>query len=100
MDETKSEVLSVGDPESFCQKLGSMLNLGLHIEQLESEGGESQLIFKFHPFHHIALNAYTTLASAFRIHSTSSDLLAFHSEIDECQLKALDMSRTSAAYSL
>ncbi|XWS24949.1 hypothetical protein CRYUN_Cryun27aG0028800 [Craigia yunnanensis] len=98
VDETISEFLSVGDPESCCKKLGSMLNLGLHIEQLESEDGELQLNFKFHPFHHIALNAYTTLASAYRIHS--SDLLAQHSEMDECQLKAFDMSRTSAAYSL
>ncbi|XVE60115.1 hypothetical protein DITRI_Ditri05aG0101300 [Diplodiscus trichospermus] len=98
MDETISEFLSVGDPESCCRKLESMLNLGLQVEQLESEGGESQFSFKFHPFHHIALNAYTTLNSAYRIHS--SDLLAFHSEIDECQLKALDMSRISAAYSL
>ncbi|XP_022767951.1 protein SET DOMAIN GROUP 41 [Durio zibethinus] len=98
VDETITEFLSVGDPESCCRKLESMLNLGLHIEQLESKDGKSQLNFKFYPFHHIALNAYTTLASAYRIRST--DLLALHSRIDECQLKAFDMSRTSAAYSL
>lgn len=98
VDEVISEFLSVGNPGSCCKKLESMLNLGLHIEQLESEGGEPQLNFKCHPFHHIALNAYTTLASAYRIHS--SDLLALHSEIDECQLKAFDMRRASAAYSL
>ncbi|XVF64292.1 hypothetical protein PTKIN_Ptkin09bG0157000 [Pterospermum kingtungense] len=76
-----------------------MLNLGLHIEQLGSEVGELQPNFKFHPFNCIALNAYTTLGSAYRIHS--SDLLDLDSEKDEeCQLKAFNMSRASAAYSL
>ncbi|EOY16758.1 SET domain protein, putative isoform 1 [Theobroma cacao] len=98
MDETITEVLSDGDPESCCEKLESILNLGLHIEQVESKDGKSLLNFKLHPFHHLALNAYTTLTSAYRI--CSSDLLALHPDVDECQLKAFDMNRTSAAYSL
>ncbi|XVF37200.1 hypothetical protein REPUB_Repub19eG0125600 [Reevesia pubescens] len=98
VDETITEFLSVGDPESCCKKLESMLNLGVLIEQLENEDGKSQLSFTFHPFHHIALSVYTTLASAYRIHTR--DFLAFHSETDESQLKAFQMSRMSAAYSL
>ncbi|KAG8491033.1 hypothetical protein CXB51_014165 [Gossypium anomalum] len=98
VDETITEFLSVGDPESCCKKLESVLEGGFHVEQLESEDGKSRLNCKFHPFNHIALNSYTTLASAYRIRS--SDFLAFHSKTDESQLKAFEMSRISAGYSL
>ncbi|KAK8538794.1 hypothetical protein V6N13_009166 [Hibiscus sabdariffa] len=97
VDETITEFLSVGDPESCCMKLENVLSLGLHIEQLESGDGKSLLNFKFHPFHHIALGAYTTLASAYRIRSSD---LALDSRTDQSQFKAFDMSRISAAYSL
>ncbi|GMI77103.1 hypothetical protein like AT1G43245 [Hibiscus trionum] len=98
VDGTITEFLSVGDPESCCMKLESVLSLGLQIEKLESGDGKSHLNFKFHPFHHIALNAYTTLASAYRIRS--SDFLALDPRTDQSQFKAFDMSRISAAYSL
>nr|KJB66312.1 hypothetical protein B456_010G134600 [Gossypium raimondii] len=98
VDETNTEFLSVGDPESCCKKLESVLEGGFHVEQLESEDGKSRLNCKFHPFNHIALNSYMTLASAYRIRS--SDFLAFQSKTDESQLKAFEMSRISAGYSL
>ncbi|OMO68148.1 hypothetical protein COLO4_29857 [Corchorus olitorius] len=98
VDEIISEFLSVGDPQSCCDKLESVLNLGLTSEQLESKDVKSQLNFRLHPFHHLVLNAYTTLAFAYQIRS--SDLSALATEIDEYQLKAFDLSRTSAAYSL
>ncbi|KAL1165427.1 hypothetical protein V6Z11_A06G129400 [Gossypium hirsutum] len=94
VDETITEFLSVGDPESCCKKLERVLKGGFHVEQLESKDGKSRLNCKFHPFNHIALNSYMTLASAYRIRS--SDFLSFHSKTDESQLKAFEMSRISA----
>ncbi|KAK8597338.1 hypothetical protein V6N13_001951 [Hibiscus sabdariffa] len=78
-------------------KLENVLSLGFQIELLESGDGKSHLNFKLHPFHHIALSAYTTLASAYRIRSSD---LALNSRTDQSQFKAFDMSRISAAYSL
>ncbi|KAE8726182.1 SET domain-containing protein, putative isoform 3 [Hibiscus syriacus] len=98
VDKTINEFLSVGDPESCCMKLESVLSLGLQIEQIEHGDGKSHLNVKFHPFHHVALSAYTTLSSVYRIRS--SDVLALHSRTDESLFKAFDMSRISAAYSL
>ncbi|GLU16511.1 hypothetical protein SLE2022_329420 [Rubroshorea leprosula] len=89
MDETITEYLSEGDPESCCEKLENVLNLGLPIEELN---------FKLHPLHHLALNSYTTLASAYKVRS--SDLLALILETDKHHMEAFDMSRASAAYSL
>ncbi|KAJ4700987.1 Protein SET DOMAIN GROUP 41-like protein [Melia azedarach] len=94
MDEVISEYLSVGDPKSCCKKLENMLIQGLQGELLETKQGKLQLNFRLYPLHHLALNAYTTLASAYKIRSI--DLLAVYSEIGG----AFDMSRTSAAYSL
>lgn len=98
MDEVTSEYLLVGDPESFCLKLENMLTQGLQGELLEYEKVKIQLNWRLHPLHHLSLNAYTTLASAYKIRSF--DLLAPNSDIDGQQLEAFDMSRTSAAYSL
>ncbi|KAH9691765.1 protein SET DOMAIN GROUP 41 [Citrus sinensis] len=97
MDEVTSEYLLVGDPESCCQKLENILTQGLQGELLESEKVKIQLNLRLHPLHHLSLNAYTTLASAYKIRSI--DLLALNSDIDGQQLDAFDMSRTSAAYS-
>ncbi|KAE8718651.1 hypothetical protein F3Y22_tig00110007pilonHSYRG00249 [Hibiscus syriacus] len=81
-----------------CTMSPSYVDHALEIEQLEHGDGKSHLNVKFHPFHHIALSAYTTLTSAYRIRS--SDDLALHSRTDESQFKAFDMSRISAAYSV
>ncbi|KAJ9146117.1 hypothetical protein P3X46_028424 [Hevea brasiliensis] len=98
VDEVISEYLSVGDPESCCEKLESMLILGILDEPSETKEGKVQLDIKLHPLHHIALNAYITLASAYKMYA--SDLLALCSQMNGHQLKAFDMSRTGAAYSL
>lgn len=97
IDEVISEYLSVGDPNSCCEKLEYILTQGLN-EQLEEDEGHSQSGFKLHPLHYLSLKAYTTLASAYKVHS--SYLLSLCSEEDENQLEAFNMSRTSAAYSL
>ncbi|KAK4859291.1 hypothetical protein QYF36_002859 [Acer negundo] len=93
MDEVVNEYLSVGDPESCCKKMEHLLNQGLLCELSETGEGKVVLNLRLHPLHHLALNAYTTLASAYKIRS--SDLLALDSD-----LEAFNMSRTSAGYSL
>lgn len=98
VEEAISEYLDVGDPESCCVKLEHMLSQGLVDEYLETNDRKSQLIYRLHPLHYLALNAYTTLASAYKIRS--DDLMALHSEADVKQLEAFEMSRASAAYSL
>ncbi|KAG8660613.1 protein SET DOMAIN GROUP 41 isoform X2 [Manihot esculenta] len=97
VDEIISEYLSVGDPESCCEKLESILVLGLHDEPLETKEGKIQLNFRLHPLHHMALNAYITLASSYKIHA--NDMLALCSEMNGHQLKPFHMSRAGAAYS-
>lgn len=97
IDDVISEYLSVGDPESCCDKLEKILMQGLN-EQLEYVKGKSDSKFMLHPLNHHSLKAYTTLASAYKV--CASDLLSVDSAIDTNQLKAFDMSRTSAGYSL
>uniref|UniRef100_A0A6M2F2J3 SET domain-containing protein n=1 Tax=Populus davidiana TaxID=266767 RepID=A0A6M2F2J3_9ROSI len=98
VDEVTAEYLAVGDPESCCKKLENMLVTGLLDEQLEVREGKSQLNFRLHPLHYLALNTYTILASAYKIRA--SDLFSLHSEVGGLSWEALSMSRISAAYSL
>lgn len=98
VDDAITEYLSVGNPESCCKKLEDMLSQGLLYKQLEGREVKSQPTFKLHPLHYLSLNAYTTLASAYRVRA--SDLVALYSEMDGHLLEALDLRRTSAAYSL
>lgn len=90
IDDIISEYLSLGDSESCCENL----------EKILMQGSEGKLHYKFmmHPLHHLSLNVYTTLASAYKVRA--NDLLSVDSETDLKQLKAFSMSRTSAAYSL
>lgn len=97
IDYVISEYLSVGDPDSCCEKLEKILMLGLD-EQLEIGEGKQHSKFILHPLHHLSLIAYTTLASAYKVRG--SDLLCVGSEINLDQFEAFDMSRISAAYSL
>ncbi|KAK7283561.1 hypothetical protein RIF29_13151 [Crotalaria pallida] len=97
IDDAISEYLSAGDPESCCKKLEKVLIEGLN-EQLEGIEGKSNSKFMLHPLHHLSLNAYTVLASAYKVRA--SDFLYVHLEIDQNQSEAFDLSRTSAAYSL
>ncbi|KAJ6774062.1 PROTEIN SET DOMAIN GROUP 41 [Salix purpurea] len=98
VEEVTAEYLAVGDPESCCKKLENMLITGLLDELIEVREGKSQLNFRLHPLHHLALNTYTVLASAYKIRA--SDLFALHSEVGGLSWEALSMSRISAAYSL
>ncbi|CAJ1953140.1 unnamed protein product [Sphenostylis stenocarpa] len=97
IDDVISEYLSVGDPESCCDKLEKILMQGLN-EQLEDINGKSDYKFTLHPLNHHSLKAYTALASAYKV--CASDLLSYDSEIDINRFKGFDMSRIGAAYSL
>uniref|UniRef100_A0A1J3DVG1 Protein SET DOMAIN GROUP 41 n=1 Tax=Noccaea caerulescens TaxID=107243 RepID=A0A1J3DVG1_NOCCA len=77
------------NPETCCEKIESVLHHGIQIKADSSQPNHHHLWL--HPSHHVALNAYITLATAYRIRSTDS-------ETDT--RKAFDMSRISAAYSL
>ena len=102
IDDTITQYLSFGDPKLCCEKLENLLTQGLLYKQLEGTQGrevKSQPTIKLHPLHYLCLNAYTTLASAYKVRS-KWHLLGLYSEMDEHLLEALDLSRTSAAYSL
>ncbi|KAJ0265175.1 SET domain-containing protein [Hirschfeldia incana] len=69
------------DPATCCEKIEGVLHRGI----LDSSS------LRLHPSHHVALHAYITLASAYRIRSIDS----------ETDLgRAFEMSRIGAAYSL
>ncbi|KAI3507251.1 hypothetical protein L1887_22152 [Cichorium endivia] len=75
------DYLSSNDAESCCKKLENLLLNGFDYKQ--------NLIIRLYPQHHLSLNAYTTLASAYKIRS-----------MDENILHNLKMKRFSVAYSL
>ncbi|XP_062097704.1 protein SET DOMAIN GROUP 41 [Humulus lupulus] len=98
IDDAITDYLSLGDSQSCCEKLERVVTQGLFDEHLECKGTTPQPTYWMHPLHHLSLNAYTTLASAYKIRS--NDLLASLSETNKNLYEAFDMSRTSAAYSL
>ncbi|XP_008237847.2 PREDICTED: protein SET DOMAIN GROUP 41 [Prunus mume] len=98
IDDAIDDYLSIGDPESSSVRLEHVLTQGLSDKQSECKEETSQLTYWLHPLHHLSLNAYTTLASAYKIRAT--DLSALYSKMDDHLLNALDLSRTSTAYSL
>ncbi|KAL1557119.1 protein SET DOMAIN GROUP 41 [Salvia divinorum] len=89
-----TDYLSFGDPKLCCQKLEVFLCDGDYsYKSLEPKETKLPQKVKLHLFHHLSLQAYTTLASAYKVQA--SDLLAF-----SCQLEALNIDKTSSAYSL
>ncbi|KAK4434684.1 protein SET DOMAIN GROUP 41 [Sesamum alatum] len=95
-----NDYLSLGDPRSCCMKLENLLSHGHLIDELlEPKEAKSPPKLKLQPFHHLSLDAYTTLASAYKVQA--SDLLALNSEAGSQKLEqAFNMYKTSAAYSL
>ncbi|KAG6408022.1 hypothetical protein SASPL_131024 [Salvia splendens] len=89
-----TDYLSFGDTKLCCQKLEVFLcDYDYSYKSLESKETKLPQKVKLHPFHHISLQAYTALASAYKVQA--SDLLAL-----SCQLEALKMDKMSSAYSL
>ncbi|XP_010260979.1 PREDICTED: protein SET DOMAIN GROUP 41 isoform X2 [Nelumbo nucifera] len=94
LGEAIDEYLSIGDPETSCQKLENILSECLQDDRLKPQERPSS---NLQPLHHLSLNAYIILASAYKIRAIN--LLAIHSEVDY-KLEAFNMHRTSTAYSL
>ncbi|XP_024970939.1 protein SET DOMAIN GROUP 41 [Cynara cardunculus var. scolymus] len=80
IDDAIDDYISSNNAESCCKKLENALLNGFQYERL---------IIRLHPQHHLSLNCYTTLASAYKVRA-----------MDENRLYALKMNRFSAAYSL
>ncbi|KAI3431958.1 SET domain-containing protein, partial [Psidium guajava] len=97
MDDVISEYLSDSDPKSCCEKLESLLTERVLDEDFASKAGLKQKFF-LQPLHHLSLNAYITLASAYRIRS--SQLVAPQIQAGALVSETLKLSRISGAYSL
>ncbi|KAF8026447.1 hypothetical protein BT93_F3047 [Corymbia citriodora subsp. variegata] len=97
MDGVISEYLSDSNPKSCCTKLESLLTESILDEDLTLKAGSKQKFF-LQPLHHLSLNAYITLASAYRI--SSSQLVAPQIQAGALLLETLKLSRISGAYSL
>ncbi|KAL3735492.1 hypothetical protein ACJRO7_024590 [Eucalyptus globulus] len=97
MDDVISEYLSDSDPKSCCERLESLLTERVLDEDFAVKAGYKQK-FLLQPLHHLSLNAYITLASAYRIHS--SQLVASQIQAVALVSKTLEFSRISGAYSL
>ncbi|KAI3460467.1 hypothetical protein Pfo_017130 [Paulownia fortunei] len=96
-DDAITDYLSFGDPISCWKKLENLLSYGhLSGESLAPKEAKSPQKLKLLPFHYLSLNAYTTLASVYKVHA--SDLLAL--EVERHKLESFNMYKTSAAYSL
>ncbi|KZV58225.1 protein SET DOMAIN group 41 [Dorcoceras hygrometricum] len=98
-DEAIGIYLSFNDPERCCEKLETLLTYG-DIEEENLKPEEEKLLEKpkLHLFHHLSIDAYTTLTSAYKVRA--SDLLSVDSHAIEHGLQGFDMYKTSAAYSL
>lgn len=98
-DETISDYLSFSDPKLCCEKLEILLVYGdIEEENLKPKGEKLHQKPKLHLFHHLSINAYTTLASAYKVRA--SDLLSVDSDTNEHGFQAFSMFKTSAAYYL
>lgn len=99
IDDAISEYQTYGDAESCCEKLETVLTDGLLLdEQSETSEEICRLKIMLHPLHLLSLNAYTALASAYKVRA--SDLLAKNPKTAENCLYAFRMNRISAAYAL
>lgn len=91
-----SEYVKFDDAESCCVKLEHVLAYGFTDDR--SPRVELQEKIRLQPLHHLSLNAYTALYSAYK--TLGSNLLDSSTNLLEHQLNAFDKSRISAAYSL
>ncbi|KAL7128258.1 hypothetical protein ABFS83_14G304000 [Erythranthe nasuta] len=89
-DDATNDYLSLGDAESCCKKLEHLMNESIKPKETKSP--------QLHLFHYLSLNAYTTLASSYKVRA--SDLSALNYEVEKHKLEAFDLYKTSAAYSL
>lgn len=94
-----SDYLSSGDAKSCCRKIERFLCYGdISNKSREQKEAKSPQTLKLHPLSYHSLNAYTTLASTYKVRA--SDLLALSYEVERHRLEAIHMYKTSSAYSL
>ncbi|KAL8127403.1 protein SET DOMAIN GROUP 41 isoform X2 [Apium graveolens] len=92
-----SEYVKFDNAESCCEKLEHVLSFGFTNDRSPREGKLQEKIM-LQPLHHLSLNAYTALSSAYK--TLGSNLLDSSTNLLEHQLNAFNNSRISAAYSL
>ncbi|XP_019153384.1 PREDICTED: protein SET DOMAIN GROUP 41 [Ipomoea nil] len=97
-DDAVDDFMTFNNPTSCSGKLENLLIHGYANKKLKPSGEKSRERFKLHPFHHLSLNAYTTLASAYKV--LASELLALSPANDTDRFKVFSISKASAAYSL
>ncbi|VFQ86714.1 unnamed protein product [Cuscuta campestris] len=90
-DDAVDDFLTSNNPISCSSKLENLLTYGHLVE-------DKCHLLKLHPFHHLSLNAYTVLASAYK--ALASEPLPSNHGNDMCRLKSLGFSKASAGYSL
>ncbi|XP_038989176.1 protein SET DOMAIN GROUP 41 isoform X2 [Phoenix dactylifera] len=96
LDQAISEYTSDDDPESCCHKLESMLSGSYENKRFQADN-PSESKFRLHPCHHLSLNAYIILASAYR---TCANSLLTTGLGENNNLEFFKMVRAAAAYSL
>lgn len=91
------EDVAEGNPKACCERLEKMLAENFQYQQLPPD---VRLLpdFKLQPLHHLSLNAYITLSSAYRIRASS--ILELDAGNQDIELEAFGLSRAAAAYSL
>nr|GMC54583.1 protein SET DOMAIN GROUP 41 [Ipomoea batatas] len=97
-DDAVDDFMAFSNTTSCSGKLENLLIHGYANDKLKPGGETSCQKFKLHPFHHLSLNAYTTLASAYKV--LACELLALGPANDTDRFKAFSISKASAAYSL
>ncbi|XP_010930962.1 protein SET DOMAIN GROUP 41 isoform X2 [Elaeis guineensis] len=96
LDQAISDYTSGDDPEACCYKLESMLSGSYENKMFQAEN-TSESEFRLHPCHHLSLNAYIILASAYR---TCANSVLTSGLGENNNVEFIKMARAAAAYSL
>lgn len=91
------EDVAEGNPKACCERLENMLAESFQYEQLPPD---VPLLpdLKLQPLHHLSLNAYIALSSAYRIRA--NNMLPLDAGNQDNELEAFELSRAAAAYAL
>lgn len=98
LEDAIGEYLSSDNPVACCEKLEKLLTHVHLVGQLDVTEQESKMKSKMPLFNHLSLDAYTTLASAYKIRAY--ELLSLDPVHDKHNVEAFKMSKRAAAYSL
>ncbi|KAG1369813.1 putative protein SET DOMAIN GROUP 41 [Cocos nucifera] len=96
LDQAISDYTSGDDPEACCYRLESMLSGSYENKKFQAENTSGSK-FRLHPCHHLSLNAYIILASAYR---TCANSLLTTGLGENNNVEFIKMARAASAYSL